>query len=284
VSEPGAELYQGPLEEFVNARDRLARRLRGEGDREAATAVAGLRKPSLGAWVVDQLAAQAPDLVRDLLAAAADTREAQRPGGSETLREAGARVRALLDEAGRRARGILEQGGHPVADATVRRAQTTAQAAAAGAPAEREALLQGTLDRDLDPPGFGPAGDPEPDTAAVAEAIRDRRHPAPRDSGQQRSDSARGAEPGRSGQLEEAAQAAHRAEREATERRRDAERTAARASRQRARADRLAAEARTAEEEAVAAQRAADAAETAARRADEESERARAVVDNARRS
>jgi hypothetical protein len=284
MSAPGAELYRGPLDEFVDARNRLARRMRAEGDREAAAAVAGLRKPSLGAWVVDQLAAQAPDLVRDLIAAAADAREAQRPGGSEALREAGARVRALLDEAGRRARGILEQGGHPVADATVRRAQTTAQAAAAGTPAEREALLQGTLDRDLDPPGFGPAGDPEPDTAAVAEAIRDRRHPAPPAAGQRRPDSPPGTGPGRRVELEEAAQAARRAEREATERRRDAERSAATASRQRARADRLAAEARSAEEEAVAAQRAADATETAAKRAEEELERARAMLDNARRS
>jgi hypothetical protein len=284
MSAPGAELYRGPLDEFVDARNRLARRLRAEGDREAAAAVAGLRKPSLGAWVVDQLAAQAPDLVRDLLAAAADAREAQRPGGSEALREAGARVRALLDEAGRRARGILEQDGHPVADATVRRAQTTAQAAAAGTPAERKALLRGILDRDLDPPGFGPAGDPEPDTAAVAQAIRDRRHPPPGAAGHQRPDSARGADPARPGQPEEAAQAARRAEREATERRRDAERSAATASRQRVRADRLAAEARTAEEEAVAAERAADAAETAARRAEEELDRARAVLDNARRS
>jgi hypothetical protein len=280
VSEPGAELYQGPLDEFVNARNRLARRLRGEGDREAATAVAGLRKPSLGAWVVDQLAAQAPDLVRDLLAAAADTREAQRPGGSEALREAGARVRALLDEAGRRARDILEQGGHPVADATVRRAQTTAQAAAAGTPAEREALLRGTLDRDLDPPGFGPAGDPEPDTAAVAEAIHDRRHPPTRAAGQQRPRSAPGGEPGRLAQLEEAAR---RAEREATERRRDDERSAAAASRQRARADRLAAEARTAEEEAVAAERAAASAEAVAIRAEGDLEKARDALREAGR-
>jgi hypothetical protein len=284
MSDPGAELYRGPLDEFVDSRNRLARRLRGEGDREAAAAVAGLRKPSLGAWVVDQLATQAPDLVRDLLAAAADAREAQRPGGSEALREAGARVRALLDEAGRRARGILEQGGHPVSDATVRRAQTTAQAAAAGTPVEREALLEGTLDRDLDPPGFGPAGDPEPDTAAVAEAVRDRRHPPPRAAGQRRPDSEPDAEPGLPRQLEEAAQAARRAEREATERRREAGSSAATASRQRARADRLAAEARSAEEEAVAAQRAADAAEAAARRAEEELERARTELDNAHQS
>ncbi|HEY2703390.1 MAG TPA: hypothetical protein VGL20_06840, partial [Candidatus Dormibacteraeota bacterium] len=107
----GSELYRGPLDEFVGARTELARRLRGDGDREAATAVAGLRKPSLGAWVVDQLAAGAPDLVRDLLAAASDAREAQRQAAPEALREASARVRTLLDEAGRRARGILEQSG-----------------------------------------------------------------------------------------------------------------------------------------------------------------------------
>ncbi|MEA2670929.1 MAG: hypothetical protein QOG45_1149 [Chloroflexota bacterium] len=277
----GAELYRGPLEDFVRARAELARRLRSDGDREAAATVAGLRRPSLGAWVVDQLAARAPGLVRDLLAAASDAREAQRQGAPEALREASARVRDLLDEAGRRARGILEQAGHPATDVTVRRARTTAQAAAAGAPAEREALLLGTLDRDLDPPGFGPVGEPEPDTGAVAEAIRDRRRPAPAAAAHRRP--APAPDPGvgadRAAELGEAVQ---RAERELTGRRRDAERSATAAARRRAHAERLAAEARVAAEEAAAAERAAAADRVGVRRAEEALESAREELLRAR--
>lgn len=274
----GAELYRGPLEEFVRARAELARRLRTDGDREAAAAVAGLRKPSLGAWVVDQLAASAPDLVRDLLAAASDAREAQRQGAPEALREASARVRGLLDEAGRRARGILEQAGHPVTDATVRRAQTTAQAAAIGAPGEREALLLGTLDRDLDPPGFGPVGEPEPDTGAVAEAISDRRRHTPAAAPQRRPDPDPGA---RADHVAELEQAVRRAERELAGRRRDAERSAAAAARQRARAERLAAEARVAAEEAAAAERAAATDQDGVRGAQDALESARGRLHRA---
>jgi hypothetical protein len=274
----GAELYRGPLEEFVGARGELARRLRAGGDREAAAAVAGLRKPSLGAWAVDQLAARAPDLVRDLLAAASDAREAQRQGAPEALREASARVRGLLDEAGRRARGILEQAGHPATDATVRRARTTAQAAAAGAPAEREALLLGTLDRDLDPPGFGPVGEPEPDTGAVAEAIRDRRRAAPAAAAQRRP----GPDPdARAGRVAELEQAVRRAEGELAGRRRDAERSATAAARQRARAERLAAEARVAGEEAAEAERTAAADRAGVRGAEDALESARGRLGRA---
>ena len=131
LDEHRAALHREPLDGFVRARAELTRSLHAAGDRDAAAAVAKLPKPSLGAWVVDRLAGLAPDLVRDLLAAAADARDAQRPGAAEALREASARVRGLLDDAGREARAILEEAGHPTSDATVRRVQTTAQAAAA---------------------------------------------------------------------------------------------------------------------------------------------------------
>jgi hypothetical protein len=53
---PGAdELYGLPLEEFVAERGALAKRLRADGDREGATRVAALRKPSVAAWTVNQL-------------------------------------------------------------------------------------------------------------------------------------------------------------------------------------------------------------------------------------
>ena len=278
LDEHRAALYREPLDGFVRARAELTRTLRTARDRDAAAAVAKLPKPSLGAWVVDRLAGLAPDLVRDLLAAAADARDAQRPGAAEALREASARVRGLLD-AGREARAILEEAGHPASDATVRRVQTTAQAAAAGTAAEREALLRGTLDRDLDPPGFGPAGEPEPDTDAVVAAIRDRRRPAHSAVLELRPRQAPAADEVR---VDELTAAVRRAEREAEARHRDAGRSAAEAERRRARADRLGAEARAAEQEADAAEGAAAADAVAAQAAEEALRQARAALDGAR--
>jgi len=279
LDEHRAALYREPLDGFVRARAELTRTLRTARDRDAAAAVAKLPKPSLGAWVVDRLAGLAPDLVRDLLAAAADARDAQRPGAAEALREASARVRGLLDDAGREARAILEEAGHPASDATVRRVQTTAQAAAAGTAAEREALLRGTLDRDLDPPGFGPAGEPEPDTDAVVAAIRDRRRPAHSAVLELRPRQAPAADEVR---VDELTAAVRRAEREAEARHRDAGRSAAEAERRRARADRLGAEARAAEQEADAAEGAAAADAVAAQAAEEALRQARAALDGAR--
>ena len=279
LDEHRAALHREPLDGFVRARAELTRSLHAAGDRDAAAAVAKLPKPSLGAWVVDRLAGLAPDLVRDLLAAAADARDAQRPGAAEALREASARVRGLLDDAGREARAILEEAGHPTSDATVRRVQTTAQAAAAGTAAEREALLSGTLDRDLDPPGFGPAGEPEPDTDAVVAAIRDRRRPAHAAVLELRPGQAPAADEVR---VDELTAAVRRAEREAEARHRDMGRSAAEAERRRARADRLAAEARAAEQEADAAERAAAADAVAAQAAEEALRQARAALDGAR--
>ncbi|HKP90138.1 MAG TPA: hypothetical protein VJT75_09215, partial [Thermoleophilaceae bacterium] len=50
------ELYGLPIDEFTPRRDALAKELRGAGNRDAATWVKGLRKPSAAAWLVNQIA------------------------------------------------------------------------------------------------------------------------------------------------------------------------------------------------------------------------------------
>ena len=49
-------LYGGPLDQFVNERNALSRKLKQVGASDAAGEVAGLRKPTLVAWTVNQLA------------------------------------------------------------------------------------------------------------------------------------------------------------------------------------------------------------------------------------
>src|SRR5688500_11267390 len=85
-------LYRLPLEEFVRARDELARRLRGEGSREEAAQVKALPKPTAAAWAVNQLARSNRREVDLLLDAAHRLRtlQASSPGRAE---------RASLEEA-----------------------------------------------------------------------------------------------------------------------------------------------------------------------------------------
>ena len=50
------ELYGLPLDRFTPERNALARELRNLGERERGAEVAALRKPSVAAWAVNQLA------------------------------------------------------------------------------------------------------------------------------------------------------------------------------------------------------------------------------------
>ena len=93
-------LYRGDLGQFVARRTALSKALR-PADASAAAAVAKLRKPSVSAWAIDQVAAEDPDLIADLLAAGADARQAQQlvadgTGSGDDLRAASARVRDAL--------------------------------------------------------------------------------------------------------------------------------------------------------------------------------------------
>src|SRR3954453_3458061 len=61
------ELFGGPLEDFTGGRNELAKKLRSDGQGEAADWVKGLRKPSRAAWLVNQLSALKSDQVGELL-------------------------------------------------------------------------------------------------------------------------------------------------------------------------------------------------------------------------
>jgi hypothetical protein len=80
---------------FIPERAATAKRLRKEGEKEAAAAVAKLPKPSQVAWVANQLGRAGAG---DLLEAGDALREAQLGGGGrEALREATAAQRAAVD-------------------------------------------------------------------------------------------------------------------------------------------------------------------------------------------
>src|SRR5919206_3493156 len=122
-------LYGLPLEEFTLARNALAARLRKEGDADAAAEVRGLPRPSVSAWLVNQLARRERDGVRRLLDAGEALRRAQAAalggGSGDELREASAAERRLVRELTGRAGELAEEAGEPATRTTLDRVSTT---------------------------------------------------------------------------------------------------------------------------------------------------------------
>ncbi|MDQ3146055.1 MAG: hypothetical protein M3R01_03825, partial [Actinomycetota bacterium] len=93
-------LYELAPEEFVAAREALAKELVAEGDRAAAKEVRALRRPTVVAWAANQLVRRHPQAVESLLAAGGQLRAAQEGAlggaGGAGLREAMGERRAAL--------------------------------------------------------------------------------------------------------------------------------------------------------------------------------------------
>jgi hypothetical protein len=175
AAQAGDELFGLPPEEFVAARDELARRLRREGDAEAAKQVKALRRPSLSAWAVNRLARERGRALRPLLAAGEQLRAAHQAAlageGAAELRSAAKAEREAVAALVETALELLREAGHPTTDATRDRVAATLHAAAAS-PEAADLVRDGRLTGDLDPSGFGTAGDAAFDEAAVAAAGR----------------------------------------------------------------------------------------------------------------
>jgi hypothetical protein len=112
-----------------------------------------LRKPSVGAWLLNQLARTRPKEVGRLVDAGEKLRKVQASGKGDlraATREERAAVAQLLDEA----RSILEDSGRTTTEAALQPVRTTLAAAAADS--DSAALLQaGQLEGELEPPAFG---------------------------------------------------------------------------------------------------------------------------------
>jgi hypothetical protein len=150
------KLFQIPLAEFTGARNSLATKLKKEGDTEAAERVKTLAKPSISAWVANQLYWRDRKAFDRLIAAGDQFREAQAAqltGKSADLRAPLDARRQALSDLMKLAGDTLREAGHPASPDTMRRIMTTLEALATygqhpGAPPA------GRLTDDVDPPGF----------------------------------------------------------------------------------------------------------------------------------
>ena len=131
------QLFQIPLSEFTSARNTLTAKLKKEGDAERADRVKTLGKPSISAWVANQLYWRQRKPFERLLAAGEQFRQAQMAqlgGRSADLRAPLEARREALGELTGLAAEVLRNAGHPASPDTMRRVTTTLEALAALVP------------------------------------------------------------------------------------------------------------------------------------------------------
>jgi hypothetical protein len=166
-------LYALPADEFTDARNELAKRLRAAGQRDEADEIKALRRPTAPAALVNRLARESTKDVKRLLKAGDDLRKAHGKGGA-ALRTAAEAERDAVDALLADARELEPDAS----DATLMRVASTLRAAAADAKS-RPLLERGRLETDVEPQGFealaGMSIAPPPKGKAPAKPKPDRR-------------------------------------------------------------------------------------------------------------
>jgi hypothetical protein len=155
LDEVATRLYALPPEEFTAARDECVRTARGAGDRELAKRIGALRRPTVGAWLVNLLAHRRPDLIAALMALATDLRAAQRNLRGDDLRELSVRRRELVTALTRESRALAVEAGRGVRDTLpFPEVEATLTAALADADVAEQVRL-GRLVKPIEYHGFG---------------------------------------------------------------------------------------------------------------------------------
>jgi hypothetical protein len=150
-------LYGVPLDEFIAERDALVKQLNRDGEREAGTRVKALRKPTVGAWALNQALRRRRAEKEALLATAERLREAQdallKGGDPADLREATREERALTSALADSAEAIASEAGKS-GPALRDRVRATLHAAALDEDARME-LEAGRFTREREAVGLG---------------------------------------------------------------------------------------------------------------------------------
>jgi hypothetical protein len=169
LSEAAETLYGLPRADFTPARDEQVRAARAAGDRELATAIGKLRRPTVAAWLANQLAREQPDAIADLADLGDALRTAHHELDGAALRELSQRRHALVNELLGSIRELGRDAGQPVNEPAVREleemftAALAAPEAARAAASGRLASTKDVADPDaLNWPGADPGATPKP--------------------------------------------------------------------------------------------------------------------------
>jgi hypothetical protein len=176
-------LYGLPLDEFVRERDELARRLGREGQREQAAQVKALRKPTVGAWALNQAIRRRRVETDALLATGKRLRAAHEDlmsgGDPAVLRETMEEERSLTTSLADCAEAIASETGKS-GPALRDRVRSTLHAAAVEDEV-REELERGRFVREREAVGLGlvaaPGGSTAPAKRPAAKPHKERGTP-----------------------------------------------------------------------------------------------------------
>ncbi len=175
IEDVARELYGLEPEEFTAARNARAKEAKEAGDRELAGRVQSLRKPTAGAWLLNQLVRQHGDEVQQVLDLGAQLRAAQGTLGADELRALDRQRRQLTRAVAEQARALGRDAGRRVTDQTTADVEETLRSAMVDA-AAGAALSTGLLTDTFSATGLEPVdlsrvvalGAPAADPAAAA--------------------------------------------------------------------------------------------------------------------
>jgi hypothetical protein len=157
-------LYRLPPEEFVAARDERVKALRAAGDVKTAKQVADLRKPTVGAWLVNLLVFDDPTLASTLAELAGQLRTAADQLAGSDLRSLGRRRQELVAGLVHRARQLAYAAGRRTTNSVLTGEVETTLRAALADPAVARDVLSGRLLHAAEFSGFGSAATGKPST------------------------------------------------------------------------------------------------------------------------
>jgi hypothetical protein len=167
-------LYALPRDEFTPAREAAAKQARTAGDKELAAAIGRLRRPTVAAWLVNNLVRQRPDELAALAELGESLRAAHERLDGAALRQLSERRRELVADLVRTTRQLGKAAGEPVSEAVGRELEGMFAAALADPDAAR-VLASGRLSspKELDSaaalnwPAVAPGARPSPAPSAA---------------------------------------------------------------------------------------------------------------------
>jgi uncharacterized phage infection (PIP) family protein YhgE len=212
-------IYSAPVEDFIKLRNDLAGRLKKDGDLEAAAEVASLKKPSISAWIVNQLARSAQLELQRLVKAGEEIEQAQRRSISGEISGGFADARKEEAAAIGRLRTAAKKVSPKASPAILDRVANTLRAGSATSEG-RDLLKRGRLTGDLEAPGFDAFSGAVPVTTSTARRAEPKKESAKLEKLRRRMDEAQETAEtlaGKADDLEAGAEAAEEAARKVAE-------------------------------------------------------------------
>jgi hypothetical protein len=149
------ELYALSPDDFIERRKQLVAEARQGRDRELATQINQLRRPTRSAWLINLLAHQEPEALTALLELGAALQDAQQRMAGDELRQLSAERRKMVDTLARRAVELGRDDGYNAPEGAVQEVGQTLQSAL-GDPEIADLIRAGHLTQAVTYGGFGP--------------------------------------------------------------------------------------------------------------------------------